>query len=1384
MTIGSVTNDPAALRAAEADGFLRDWDDMATKPRGAPRTPASLLEAHRAVVPFRDRASQLADLEAWWAEPGFGAYLLHGPGGQGKTRLARQLTEGPGGDARRSLWLSPEAPPEGLRLLGDAVSPLLVVVDYAETRTAQLTALLRVGAARREGAFKVLALARTDGEWWEEVRVATRLGDLFDEFPVTLLPPLAPDGAARAETYRQAVTGLAAALPAVPGQQHHDWPARAASLLEAPGAPAGTTGSDAVLDLHMRALVDLLDAARAAAGEPPAGGPPAGGGSPEGPRRGGSASGRGTVEKRLLDHERYYWQAAAKTLRLRSNRTLEEPLAAAFLCGAHDREQARDLLGRVPALRGEGADLPEGVGAWIATLYPPSTDGQVWGSLRPDRLTEYFLGHHLRTAPHLADALLDSPPEARATRPLAPAQAARLLTLYTRAAAHRAHLGHLDDPLADLCERHPRTLGPLAVDVATQVERPDPLVTALERLAADPGATAEEITALADRLPRSTHTLTAVAVDVTRRLAEIHRERYRRDPARSAELVLALRRYCRRLTDAGDRRRAWETADEAVRLLRPLARDEPSAFLPELAAGLHNLSVTLGEVGRREEARAPAREAVEIYRRLVAGSPSSVTLLSELAHGLNALSNAEGETRRTTEALEAIREVVAIRRRLVAEHGDAHRAELADGLNNLALREEGRGAFEKALEAAWEAVGLYRELAEERPDAHLPGLALVLGPYATLLGRTGHHTEALRAVEEAVDVRRRLAAKYPDAHGPGLVSGLNNLAIDLDRAGRNREAATTAREAVELCRGLVERYPAAFRGQLAMSLNTLATRLGDHGRPREALTASREAVEHYRLLVEESPRVHTADLAMSLVTHANRLQDAGHTEEALAVGREGVVLYRSLTPEDLGTNLEGMAVGLDNLSHTLQLLDRPEEALDTAREAVEAGRRLARAFPAGPTRAVLGSALNALAGALVGVGRLDEALTASREAVDFLRGLVREGPDGAAFHSRSLASALTTLRILLSTAGLGEEAVDILRECVEVRGNLSDGARFTHRALYAEEAGLLGGHLLSTARYDEALEPLRRAEELRRELAEEDPATHLPELAGALAARGACLMELGRRREALPPAQESVDLLDGPLRDEAALRPLLCLSLWLVGLLRHARGRRAPRRRSGGPSTRARRPSTPTPRTPPCCWGRSRDSRRTWWGPAVPTRGWRSSPTRSSGAAGRRIRTPCTRPPWRRPSPLSAGTGRPGGDRRGAAPEAALEAAREAVSLYRRLAQGAPQGHTVALADALAARGLLLAGTGDTEEALRVTAEAVALHGQPDAGPLAAREPGLAFVLYAHAKVRLLAGTELFEAERSITEAVRINRRLARGEPGLVAFDLADVLDVCERLAG
>jgi hypothetical protein len=53
--------------------------------------PSRRLRAANAAVKFTGRDRELADLAAWRedpAHPGVAARLIHGPGGQGKTRLA------------------------------------------------------------------------------------------------------------------------------------------------------------------------------------------------------------------------------------------------------------------------------------------------------------------------------------------------------------------------------------------------------------------------------------------------------------------------------------------------------------------------------------------------------------------------------------------------------------------------------------------------------------------------------------------------------------------------------------------------------------------------------------------------------------------------------------------------------------------------------------------------------------------------------------------------------------------------------------------------------------------------------------------------------------------------------------------------------------------------------------------------------------------------------------------------------------------------------------------------------------------------------------------------------------------------------------------------
>ncbi|MFJ5273811.1 tetratricopeptide repeat protein, partial [Streptomyces sp. NPDC088358] len=56
---------------------------------------------------------------------------------------------------------------------------------------------------------------------------------------------------------------------------------------------------------------------------------------------------------------------------------------------------------------------------------------------------------------------------------------------------------------------------------------------------------------------------------------------------------------------------------------RQLAAARPDAFLPDLASSLNNLSIRLGELGRREDALTAIEEAVTANRQLAAARPAA-----------------------------------------------------------------------------------------------------------------------------------------------------------------------------------------------------------------------------------------------------------------------------------------------------------------------------------------------------------------------------------------------------------------------------------------------------------------------------------------------------------------------------------------------------------------------------------------------------------------------------------------------------------------------------------------------------------------------------------------------------------------------------------------
>ncbi|MGW1966187.1 tetratricopeptide repeat-containing S1 family peptidase [Streptomyces sp. NPDC001935] len=711
--------DTLALHAPEAGTGMEpvEWQGLADhtdtfNATGSPTvsSPATLLRARRAVVPFRGREDLLTELHTWAGLPGFGAWLIHGPGGQGKTRLAHHFATML---ARQKpwavLWLRADAADDSLEVVASATAPALIVVDYAETRTSQLTDLCQALAQHGIGmgtgtAVKVLLLARTAGDWWQTLQAKTpAVEELLDGTPVTHLSVLESESGNRLDGYREAVDSFAEQLPFVQGWQHHDWPALAHRLTGNVSAAAiDREGMSTALTLHMTALADLLDAAQ----------PPDTATSPR-PAKG--------VEDRLLRHERRYWENSAIARALHpalTMDTLTDALAAAFLLGAPDRQQADRLLARVPGLSDQSQDRRNSVRCWITALYPPADDS-VWDSLRPDRLAERFTGRHVLAHPDLPDRLLDGATEV---------QAQQLLTVSTRAASHPPLRGSLAPLLTELCLRHPDTLVPTAIEVATQTETPTPLLHALTRIADAPDTTLDTLLQLTNRLPDTSHNLAETAAHLAQRLADHH---------------------------------------------RALAVARPDVFLPDLAMSLNNLSVDLGGLGWREDALAAIEEAVTVRRELAAARPD--VFLPDLATSLNNLSVDLGELERREDALAAIEEAVTVYRKLAAARPDVFLPDLAMSLNNLSADLGGLGWREDALAAIEEAVTLYRKLAAARPDVFLPNLAGSLNNLSVRLGELGRREDALAAIEEAVTVRRELAAARPDIHQAALEQSLHVL---------------------------------------------------------------------------------------------------------------------------------------------------------------------------------------------------------------------------------------------------------------------------------------------------------------------------------------------------------------------------------------------------------------------------------------------------------------------------------------------------------------------------------------------------------------------------------------------------------------------------------
>jgi hypothetical protein len=285
--------------------------------------PSLLLRPERAVVEFTGRQAELAQLRAWCAlDRPRSVRVLAGAGGVGKTRLALKIAAEWEAAGQKSVLVGAGQEAGALeRVRGVTAGPVLLVADYAETRTG-LGELLRA-VLYDPGLVRVLLLARSLGEWWDRLSEGSAPAVaqlLYAASPILLDTPVedVPDAelAAAAVPFFAAVLGVSP-----PGGVVLDLPQRRVP----------------VLVLHAAALVAVLRSMT----------------SPAGPLRVTVTEG---VLGELLGHEARYWRRTAASSGLPDDgRVLKAVVAAAILLGAGDLGEAAAVAGRVPDLAGAGA---------------------------------------------------------------------------------------------------------------------------------------------------------------------------------------------------------------------------------------------------------------------------------------------------------------------------------------------------------------------------------------------------------------------------------------------------------------------------------------------------------------------------------------------------------------------------------------------------------------------------------------------------------------------------------------------------------------------------------------------------------------------------------------------------------------------------------------------------------------------------------------------------------------------------------------------------------------------------------------------------------------------------------------------------------------------
>ncbi|MEV0710414.1 tetratricopeptide repeat protein [Nocardia aurea] len=967
---------PYIVEPLEFEIEIPRLDDVSSLP------PSEWLTARNAVIPFRGRVGELSTLAGWRdADTVRSIQLIHGAGGQGKSRLASQFARNSSFagwhimQATYNAYVREEVDvPEG-----DTEADRLILVDYAERWPhADLIRFIRSYAGENIYKVRILLLSRSGGAWWTSLKKSIRDAG-YTQLSLDLAP-LAQSTDERMSIFREA------------GQRFN-------RMMDVPlNRPIGPIGDlehsayQSVLSIHMAALV-AVDAEAYGRQKP---------------------TDPGVLSSYLLDREFEHWAAMENSGRLHiSAETMARLVTVATILGPLPPPAAQKALVALELASSvnEAIDLLD----QHARCYPGSVR-QVMSPLSPNRLGEDFIASRISE-----DYWCNLLPQRILLSSEFDSLHQHAWTIVVETAARWPDVVACVDAIIteDTDRIYAMGNGPLSLiakilPVSTleliETSFPSPRNVKVDlgvaeicqrltdhRLGVDvpPERNAELCRQLSTRLAWAG--LEHRALQYSGRAVVIWRMLSQRQPTKLVELAAALNSHSWRLSAVREFSKALEASAESVGILRRI-RHVAASIEETYSISLNNLSVDLYYNGKVVEALDSALEAFEIRGRLAPEDEATLALVSNnIGLWMSSLGKPQAE-----EYLRASEQRYS---RLASKSPDIYSPDHWKALFDLASEQYRLNKLVEAAHSCDKALAIIRTLSRFNPSQFSSQLGDTLVLSSKISARSGKFSSGLTTMSEALDIIDRDGGEWSD------IAAEFYLEI-----GDEESALDFAKNNVDKFRSLFYENPRRYRRAYAESLSAVGVVFTKLGRPNDALVATQKAVDVQRESIDNI--VDKRNFITLLDNLAVDLREVGEASGAASRVSEAVSLCEEiylLHPEFVGFQYAS-------------ILHQAALALLEAEDYEEAGRLVTQSLTLLKTGYMLGWDEYRLESALVYWlqsrleilnGQMSLAILSARESVSILLTLSLRTSD----MQRKFLTALDTLLALVGESSEVEEIV-------------------------------------------------------------------------------------------------------------------------------------------------------------------------------------------------------------------------------------------------------------------------------------------------------------------------------------------------------------------------